>query len=119
VVEAAGLGAFDLLLRIPALDPTALPAPVATLLAADSRGTLVRTLAAYLRHTGSAPAAADELHIHRTTLHYRLDRIREITGCDPDDGETRLLLHLGLGVAQLLGLLASEQTGPDSPAPRP
>jgi sugar diacid utilization regulator len=119
VVEAAGLGAFDLLLRIPALDPTALPAPVATLLAADSRGTLVRTLAAYLRHAGSAPAAADELHIHRTTLHYRLDRIREITGCDPDDGETRLLLHLGLGVAQLLGLLASEQTGPDSPAPRP
>ena len=119
VVEASGLGVYDLLLRIPALDLTALPAPVATLLAADSRGVLVRTLAAYLRHAGSAPAAADELHIHRTTLHYRLDRIREITGSDPDDGETRLLLHLGLGVARLLGLLACEQTGPDSPAPRP
>ena len=119
VVEAAGLGAYDLLLRIPALDPTALPAPVATLLAADPRGTLVRTLEAYLRHAGSAPAAADELHVHRTTLHYRLDRIRGISGCDPDDGETRLLLHLGLGVARLLGLLSSEQTEPDSPAPRP
>ena len=119
VVEAAGLGAYDLLLRIPALDPTALPAPVATLLAADPRGTLVRTLEAYLRHAGSAPAAADELHVHRTTLHYRLDRIRGISGCDPDDGETRLLLHLGLGVARLLGLLSSEQTDPDSPAPRP
>ena len=76
VVDAAALGAFGLLLRIPELDPTALPAPVATLLAADSRGVLVRTLEAYLRHAGSAPAAADELHIHRTTLHYRLDRIR-------------------------------------------
>jgi DNA-binding PucR family transcriptional regulator len=80
---------------------------------------LVRTLEAYLRHAGSAPAAADELHIHRTTLHYRLDRIRAITGSEPDDGETRLLLHLGLGVARLLGLLASEQNGPGSPAPRP
>jgi DNA-binding PucR family transcriptional regulator len=116
VVDAATLGAFGLLLRIPELDPTALPAPVATLLAADSRGVLVRTLEAYLRHAGSAPAAADELHIHRTTLHYRLDRVRSITGCDPDDGETRLLLHLGLGVARLLGLLAGEQNGPGSPA---
>ena len=119
VVDAAALGAFSLLLRIPELDPTALPAPVATLLAADPRGVLVRTLESYLRHAGSAPAAADELHIHRTTLHYRLDRIRAITGSDPDDGETRLLLHLGLGVARLLGLLASEQNGPGSPAPGP
>jgi PucR C-terminal helix-turn-helix domain len=119
VVDAAALGAYDLLLRIPELDPTALPAPLAALLAADPRGLLVRTLEAYLRHAGSAPAAADELHIHRTTLHYRLDRVRSITGCDPDDGETRLLLHLGLGVARLLGLLASEQNGPGSPAPRP
>ena len=119
VVEAATLGAYDLLLRIPDLDPTALPAPVATLLAADPRGVLVRTLEAYLRHAGSAPAAADELHVHRTTLHYRLDRIRAVTGCDPDDGETRLLLHLGLGVARLQGLLASEQNEPASPAPRP
>jgi hypothetical protein len=119
VVDAAALGAYDLLLRIPELDPTALPAPVEALLAADPRGLLVRTLEAYLRHAGSAPAAADELHIHRTTLHYRLDRVRSITGCDPDDGETRLLLHLGLGVARLLGLLAGEQNGPGSPAPRP
>jgi len=119
VVDAAALGAFGLLLRIPELDPTALPAPVATLLAADPRGVLVRTLESYLRHAGSAPAAADELHIHRTTLHYRLDRVRSITGCDPDDGETRLLLHLGLGVARLLGLLAGEQNGPGSPAPGP
>jgi len=119
VVDAGALGAYDLLLRIPDLDPTALPAPVAALLAADPRGVLVRTLEAYLRHAGSAPAAADELHVHRTTLHYRLDRIRGITGCDPDDGETRLLLHLGLGVARLQGLLASEQNEPASPAPRP
>ena len=119
VVDAGALGAYDLLLRIPDLDPTALPAPVAALLAADPRGVLVRTLEAYLRHAGSAPAAADELHVHRTTLHYRLDRIHGITGCDPDDGETRLLLHLGLGVARLQGLLASEQNEPASPAPRP
>jgi DNA-binding PucR family transcriptional regulator len=36
------------------------------------------------------------MHIHRTTLYYRLDRIREITGLDIDDGDVRLHLHLGL-----------------------
>ena len=116
VVDAATLGAFGLLLRIPELDPTALPAPVATLLAADSRGVLVRTLEAYLRHAGSAPAAADELHIHRTTQHYRHDRVRSITGCPPDAGETRRPLHRGRGVARLLGGRAGQQNGPGSPA---
>ncbi len=33
--------------------------------------------------------------MHRTTLHYRLDRVRELTGADLDDGATRLRLHLG------------------------
>jgi hypothetical protein len=128
VVDWADLGAVEPLLRIPepALDPTAVPPQLDALLRADSRGRLVGTLEAYLRHGGSAPAAAAALHIHRTTLHYRLDRIREITGCDLDDGETRLLLHLGLKIAQLLGVvdrrgqfLAGEQNGGAFSTPGP
>jgi DNA-binding PucR family transcriptional regulator len=128
VVDWADLGAFGPLLRIPepALDPTAVPPQLDALLQADPRGRLVGTLETYLRHGGSAPAAAKVLHIHRTTLHYRLDRIRDITGCDLDDGETRLLLHLGLKIAHLLGLLdehdqflPSEQDGETFPAPGP
>ena len=128
VVDWAELGAFEPLLRIPAdrLDPTSVPPALEALLRVDARGRLVGTLEAYLRHGGSAPAAAQALHIHRTTLHYRLDRIREITGCDLDDGETRLLLHLGLKIAQLLGRLAGddrflsgEQNAGAIPAPGP
>ena len=42
--------------------------------------------------------------IHRSTLYYRLDRIRELTGRDLRDGRTRRELHTGIRIAQLAGL---------------
>ena len=42
--------------------------------------------------------------IHRSTLYYRLDRIRELTGSDLHDGRTRRELHTGIRIAQLAGL---------------
>jgi sugar diacid utilization regulator len=98
VVRWEALGPLQLLLRIPAneLDETAVPREVATLVAADPEGRLTDTLEAYLRSGGAGSATAKALHIHRTTLYYRLDRVREVTGLDIDDGEIRLLLHLGL-----------------------
>ncbi|KQS65867.1 CdaR family transcriptional regulator [Modestobacter sp. Leaf380] len=104
VVDADGLGVAGVLLRVPReeWDETALPVELAALAAGDPQGRLTDTLTAWLDAGGNAPAAADALRVHRTTLHHRLDRVRELTGADLDDGGTRLRLHLGLTVARLL-----------------
>jgi purine catabolism regulator len=66
-------------------------------------GNLIRTLKAYLE-AGEQQAAARQLRVHPNTLRYRLDRIREISGADLDDAETRLNLAVALRVQGLLGL---------------
>jgi hypothetical protein len=55
---------------------------------------LVRTLAQYLDHGGNYDSTAESLTIHRSTLRYRLKSIRQITGFDLADPETRLNLHV-------------------------
>lgn len=55
---------------------------------------LVRTLAQYLDHGGNYDDTADSLAIHRSTLRYRLKSIRQITGFELGDPETRLNLHV-------------------------
>ena len=42
-------------------------------------GMWVKTLTAYLEHSGAAVATARALFLHRSTLRYRLARIRELT----------------------------------------
>ena len=66
-------------------------------------GTLIPTLKAYLEE-GEQQAAARRLRVHPNTLRYRLDRIREISGAELDDAETRLNLAVALQVQGLLGL---------------
>jgi purine catabolism regulator len=67
----------------------------------DRGSRLVATLDAFLR-TESATETAVRLNLHRNSLLYRLRRIREITGLDLDDPETRLALHLALRVGDVL-----------------
>ncbi|GAA1272259.1 hypothetical protein GCM10009589_27890 [Arthrobacter pascens] len=55
---------------------------------------LVHTLAQYMDHGGNYDDTADSLAIHRSTLRYRLKSIRQITGFDLADPETRLNLHV-------------------------
>jgi DNA-binding PucR family transcriptional regulator len=107
VVHWSELGALGVLLRLPAgeLALDALPDELQRLLAVDRDRRLTATLRAYLDAAGSGPAASAALSIHRTTLYYRLDRIAELTGLDLADGRTRLALHLGL---QLLDLIESK-----------
>ncbi len=66
-------------------------------------GSLVATLRAYLE-TGEQQQAAKRLRVHPNTLRYRLDRIREISGVELDDAETRLNLAVALRVQSLLGM---------------
>lgn len=63
---------------------------------------LVKTLEAYFAAGSSPGEAAGQLHLHRNTLLYRLNRIRAITGLDLDDPDTRLSLHLALKVGEIL-----------------
>jgi len=99
------LGPYAVLLHLPdsALSPALLPDPLRALLDHERGSRLVETLRSFLDHAGSIPRTAAALHLHRTSLYYRLGQIREITGLDLDDGEQRLRLHLGLRVADLLG----------------
>ena len=71
---------------------------LAPVIAHDEREStaLVATLAAYLRHGCRPGPAAQELRIHRHTLSYRLDRVRDLTGRDPRDGAH--LLEFGLAL---------------------
>jgi hypothetical protein len=55
---------------------------------------LVETLHAYLECGGSYDATARELLIHRSTLRYRLQRIKDISGHDLSDPDTRFNLQL-------------------------
>jgi purine catabolism regulator len=64
---------------------------------------LVSTLDAFFAANGSPKEAAERLGVHRNTVLYRLDRIREITGYDLDDATVRLRLQLALHVHVALG----------------
>jgi hypothetical protein len=104
VAAWADLGPYALLLRIPEedLNEDSLPEEVRRLLAVDPGRDLTETLRRYLDHACNGPAASEALHIHRTTLYYRLGRITELTGLDLSDGRTRLSLHLGLSMLDLI-----------------
>jgi hypothetical protein len=60
---------------------------------AKKNADLVETLSQYLEHGGNYDEAAKSLHIHRSTLRYRLARIAELTGYDLRDVDTRFNLH--------------------------
>jgi hypothetical protein len=85
VVALTGMSAFDYLtLR---RDPTAsrlIPAPIREFVDEDVRqgGVLIATLSAYVASDLNARRAAELLHIHVNTAHYRLGKIAERTGCD-------------------------------------
>jgi sugar diacid utilization regulator len=69
---------------------------------AGRHSTLVETLAEYLDHGGNYDLTAEALLIHRSTLRYRLRRIRELTGLDLTDVEIRLNLHVATRAWRIL-----------------
>jgi sugar diacid utilization regulator len=69
---------------------------------AQKHADLVRTLSQYLECGGSYDEAAAALVIHRSTLRYRLGRIKEITELDLNDVDSRLNLHVATRAWQVL-----------------
>jgi sugar diacid utilization regulator len=70
-----------------------LPRRVTDAIADQSEENLL-AVRSYLANAGNVVKTSAELHLHRTTVYYRLGRFHETTGLDLDDGDTRLMLHL-------------------------
>jgi sugar diacid utilization regulator len=66
-----------------------------------NREQLLETLEAFLTR-GSVKDAAADLKLHRHTVLYRLDRLRELLGGDLDSPPARLRLQLALDLRKLL-----------------
>jgi sugar diacid utilization regulator len=105
VVPWASLGVYGLLIQLaPAgVPPAFYPPSLLALVERDDRGTLLETAEVYLDNAGDVRRAAEALHVHRTTLYYRLQRVEEVTGLDLQNGVDRLSLHLGMKLLRLRG----------------
>ncbi|HEU5085934.1 MAG TPA: helix-turn-helix domain-containing protein [Roseiflexaceae bacterium] len=68
----------------------------------DQRAELLKTLQAFFEHLGNLARTAEALHVHRNTLLYRLERIRDISGMNLDDPDDRLALWLALKAHRVL-----------------
>ncbi|NMH96790.1 helix-turn-helix domain-containing protein [Pseudonocardia acidicola] len=75
------------------------------LLGYDSRqrSQLVRTLSMYLDRGCDYDGASRALGVHRSTVRYRVQRIRELTRLDLDDPDTRVMLQAALQALVRLG----------------
>lgn len=104
VVHWRDLGVFRTLAQLPnreALESSLDPRVTALLSSGDDE--VVRTLETYLDLAGDAKATAAQLHLHRGTLYYRLDKAERIAGIDMSNGYDRLAVHLSLKLARLAG----------------
>jgi purine catabolism regulator len=94
VASYRDLGSLELLLN---LDDAPLEAFVDRVLGPAARNSwLLDSLAGLLDAGCRWSEAADRLGVHRHTLRYRMDRLREVTGRHPDDPEQRMELWLAL-----------------------
>jgi len=72
---------------------------------------LVKTLTLYLQHGGGYEATSRALSVHRSTLKYRLQRIRELTGLELGDPETHFSLQLATRAYVTLRALRDDPAG--------
>lgn len=61
-----------------------------------------RTLEVYLEHMGKSQRVCSELHIHKNTLLYRINKLSEFFGIDVDSGDSAFRAYLSLKVLQYL-----------------
>jgi hypothetical protein len=78
---------------------------------ADHGSSLVETLSAYLALGGAYNPTARALAVHRSTLKYRLHRIREISGHDLTDADVRFNLELASRARQTLRAIWTASPG--------
>lgn len=69
---------------------------------ADHGTNLVRTLEIYFECNGNVSIAAKKLFLHRNSLIYRMDRIKEVLNSELKDASELLTLQVGLRVLKVL-----------------
>ena len=62
----------------------------------DKELVLQKTITAYIEHNEELAKVCEQLHIHRNTLNYRLDKIHELTGLNPHNGKDLILLYMAV-----------------------
>jgi sugar diacid utilization regulator len=111
--EYPRLGIFRMLAAIPDLTDVEefVREWLGSLLDYDARrkAELVRTLTQYLEHGGNYDATAAELSVHKSTLKYRLQRIRELTGVELNDPDVHFNLQLATRAWGTLQALRDER----------
>jgi purine catabolism regulator len=70
----------------------------------EKQSDLLQTLEAYLDAGGNGVNTADALHIHRSTLNYRLTRIVQICEVDLQDPIIRMNLQVAIKMLRLFGM---------------
>jgi sugar diacid utilization regulator len=122
VVAWSGLGAYQVAATLASTgqgDPP-LHDGLGSLIGSPEALPLLETLETYLDAAGNAQLTAERLHLHRTSLYYRLQRIEQLARTELKDGMQRLTLHLTLKVARLTGQYVPRHNGnPTSPAASP
>jgi sugar diacid utilization regulator len=111
--EYPKLGIFRMLAAIPDLSDVEsfVREWLGSLLDYDTRrrAELVHTLTQYLEHGGNYDATAAELSVHKSTLKYRLQRIRELTGLELNDPDVHFNLQLATRAWGTLQALAGDR----------
>ncbi len=80
------------------------------------RSELVSTVAMFISCNGNHVRTAQELHLHRNSLLYRLDRAQKVLGRELDDSDTRLAVQLALRGRRLLAHTGSDESSFGLPA---
>ena len=65
---------------------------------------LTTTLYVYLDNFGNTAKSAELLYIHKNTLLYRMQKIKEILHCELENGEEILRIMMSLRIIRVLGL---------------
>lgn len=103
-----GDGTYRLLFRVLASHPEEVRSfyddTIAPLVRYDEQygSELVATLEAWFEHDCSTVATAGAIFVHRHTVAYRLERVKELSGLDPLKSEDRERLGLGLKAGRVI-----------------
>ncbi len=70
--------------------------PIQALQSNDSKGVLFKTLSVFFTHNCDLMETCAELHIHRNTLRYRLEKIEQLTHLNLNNLDEKVQLYLAL-----------------------
>ncbi|CAJ1510058.1 PucR family transcriptional regulator [[Mycobacterium] burgundiense] len=73
----------------------------------DTAMEYLSTLASYFRVNNSPQRAAEELHMHRNTVTYRIRRVEELTGLDFHAYRDRLMAQVALEILDMMDVMAA------------